>query len=359
VAVGTGLLLSLVTLTPLTATATAVPAAPTSQTRAVDVPAAELVDRAINPGDYECEDSALQLYVDNVIGSMTLPQLQFLIAHIDTMLDVPTYEPLIFGSDTDPTYALDAHATQLSKAFRQVKNFWTDIESDDNQLHAMHGDVLLDADRIARTLAFLAGTEITPAIQQEADTVAAFMQTQGDFYNNPLWTLNAYAFSAEGDPDPTVQGIPDKLVFGDGFLQAFDEMGLGDVGPRVVMGHEFGHHIQYELGLFETDLPAPEATRRTELMADSFAAYFGVHKRGLALNQKRVVDALMSFYAVGDCGFTSPGHHGTPNQRFRAATWGAELAKASVPASSKLLASELADRFEAELPELVAPDATP
>jgi hypothetical protein len=125
------------------------------------------------------------------------------------------------------------------------------------------------------------------------------------------------------------------------------------------MGHEFGHHIQYELGLFETDLPAPEATRRTELMADSFASYFGVHKRGLALNKKRVVDALMSFYAVGDCSFTSPGHHGTPNQRFRAATWGAELAQASVPASSKLLASEVADLFEDELPEIIAPDATP
>ena len=127
-----------------------------------------------------------------------------------------------------------------------------------------------------------------------------------------------------------------------------------DVG--VVMGHEFGHHIQYELGLFDP-VPSPEATRRTELMADSYAAYFGAHKRGLTLNTKRIVDALLSFYAVGDCAFDDNGHHGTPNQRERAATWGAQLAKAASPASSKLLASEFADLFEAKLPELVAPDA--
>ena len=154
------------------------------------------------------------------------------------------------------------------------------------------------------------------------------MATAGDFVDNPLWTLNAYAFSAEGDPDPGVQGIPDKLVFGDGFLAAYDSFGLGDVGPRVVMGHEFGHHIQYELDLFEP-VASPEATRRTELMADSFASYWAVHKKGLTLNAKRVVDTLLSFYTVGDCAFDDDGHHGTPLQRERAAAWGAELAMAS------------------------------
>ena len=114
-----------------------------------------------------------------------------------------------------------------------------------------------------------------------------------------------------------------------------DAMGLGDVGPRVIMGHEFGHHIQYEQNLFVTNppLPGPEATRRTELMADSFAGYFGAHKKGLALNAKRVVDAIMAFYVVGDCSFTSTGHHGTPNQRERAATWGTEMAMAAQPKS--------------------------
>ena len=68
-------------------------------------------------------------------------------------------------------------------------------------------------------------------------------------------------------------------------------------------------------------------------MADAMAAYYGTHKQGLALNKKRVADALLSFYSVGDCQFESPNHHGTPLQRERAADWGADLAAAAKPRS--------------------------
>ena len=92
-------------------------------------------------------------------------------------------------------------------------------------------------------------------------------------------------------------------------------------------------------------------------MADSFASYWAVHKKGLTLNAKRVVDTLLTFYTVGDCFVTDDGHHGTPLQRERAAAWGAQLAMASSPKSAKLPAAEVAARFELELPEFVAPDA--
>ena len=252
VAIGSGLLLALTALVPVPG-ATAAPAAPAARVDLVDVPARALVERVLDPDDYECGPTLFDAYIGDLFAAMTDEQLDFLEEHFDTLLDVPTYAPLFFGTDTDPTYALDAHAQQLQKAFRNVKSFWTGVKSDDIQLMAMHGDVLLDADLVAATNALLAGTEVTDAIQDEADEVAAFMATAGDFVDNPLWTLNAYAFSAEGDPDPAVQGLPDKLVFGDGFLAAYDSFGLGDVGPRVVMGHEFGHHIQYELDLFEDE----------------------------------------------------------------------------------------------------------
>lgn len=50
----------------------------------------------------------------------------------------------------------------------------------------MHGDVLLDADRIARTLTAMAAAGLiapmTPQeIASEGRTVAAFMAAQGDF----------------------------------------------------------------------------------------------------------------------------------------------------------------------------------
>ena len=32
--------------------------------------------------------------------------------------------------------------------------------------------------------------------------MATFMQAQDDFHDNPLWTLNAFAFSGEGETAP-------------------------------------------------------------------------------------------------------------------------------------------------------------
>ena len=358
-ALGSGLVVALTALSPV-GTATAAPrVAAAAESDLVGIPAKAAVREAVEPSECD-QNTLLNQYVDGLIADMTDEQLAFLVAHIDTLLDVPTYDPLFFGTAGDPDYALTSHANQLRNSFRDVKKFWSDVESDDIQLMAMHGDVLLDADRIAATLTEMSKHGIiapmTPEeIALEAETVAAFMQSQGDFYNNPLWTLNAYAFSGEGDPDPEIAALPDKLVFGDGFLAAFDEFGLGDVGPRVVMGHEFGHHIQFELGVFDTGPTDPaEATRRTELMADAMAAYYGVHKKGLALNDKRVVDALLSFYSVGDCQFASPGHHGTPAQRQRAAEWGAALAEASQPQSAVLSAEEFAALFDAALPGILS-----
>jgi hypothetical protein len=272
---------------------------------------------------------------------------------------VPTYDALFFGTPNDPDYALESHAQQIRSTFRDLRRFW-DIESADIQLMAMHGDVLLDADRIAKTLTAMVATgeldPMTPAeIQAEAATVADFMQTQGDFYDNPLWTLNAFAFSGDGETDPFIAALPDKLIMGDGIIDAYDAIGLGDVGIRVIMAHEFGHHVQYELGVFDTGPTDPaEATRRTELMADAMAAYYGTHKKGLALNKKRVADALLSFYTVGDCQFDSPGHHGTPLQRERAADWGADLAAAAKPRSYILPPATFVELFDAALPQIIS-----
>ena len=69
------------------------------------------------------------------------------------------------------------------------------------------------------------------------------------------------------------------------------------------------------------------------------------------MSASRDVDAIADHYVEDD------GHHGTPLQRERAAAWGAELAMGSSPKSAKLPASEVAARFEVELPGFVAPDA--
>ena len=123
------------------------------------------------------------------------------------------------------------------------------------------------------------------------------------------------------------------------------------------MGHEFGHHIQYEDNLFVTDpeLPVPEATRRAELMADTFASYFGTHKKGLALNAKRVADALETGFTSGDCFVDDDNHHGTPQQRERAYAFGSALAAAAKPKSYVLPSLTVAALFEDALPGILTP----
>jgi hypothetical protein len=152
--------------------------------------------------------------------------------------------------------------------------------------------------------------------------------------------------------------IPDKLIVGDGVLSALEYMKIADVGPRAVLGHEFGHHVQYEDNLFTSPLTGAEATRRTELMADTFGTYFATHSRGLALNAKRVLQAEKSFYEVGDCAFDNPGHHGTPNQRLHASQWGANLADTAQKQGHILPSLTVARAFDAALPGLVATDAS-
>ena len=313
------------------------------------------LDHAINPGEYQCADTDLNAYVDSLINGFSDSEWNFLIRHTE-MLDLPTYDALLHGSTSDPRYALRADYRQsLTKTFRDVKGFW-DIQSGDIQLHAMHGNMMQDADRVARVYREVYGLNPAAAAAR-AQAVANAVSTGFDGGNNALFTLNAFAFTAEGDPDPLMAGVPDKLIFGDGILDALQYMGIGDIGPRAVMGHEFGHHVQYEDNLFDSPLTGAEATRRTELMADAFGTYFATHARGLALNAKRVLQVEKSFYEVGDCAFADPGHHGTPNQRLRASTWAAGVADAARPQGKILPSLTFASLFDHALPEIVAPDA--
>src|SRR5678815_3428934 len=94
-----------------------------------------------------------------------------------------------------------------------------------DRLLAMHGKSNLDASRITRTLAFL--YEVPESVVATyAQEIADFFSAAGPaFYDNPIFTLNAVALSGEGNADPAIRAIPDKLVFGDGFLDAMDALG--------------------------------------------------------------------------------------------------------------------------------------
>jgi hypothetical protein len=318
--------------------------------------AQDALGRAIDPTTYQCAPTRLDAYVDGIIAGID-PSSLFVLSLLGGF-DFPTYDALLFGSTGDPAYALTkASRNELTSSFRAAQRFW-DTDGTDIQLMAMHGDVMRDPARLARLIAVLYGVSDADAAELAAIVVDVVTSDPGLAGGaSPIFTLNAFAFSGVGDPDPVISSLPDKLVFGDGMLDALAAIGVGDVGPRAVLGHEYGHHVQYDQNLFASPLTGPEATRRTELMADAFGTYFVTHKRGLALNTRRVLEAEQSFYQVGDCAFASAGHHGTPDQRLRASSWGASVAADAQKQGQVLPSLTLDSRFEAALPQFVAPDA--
>lgn len=384
-ALGTGLALTLGTLTPAAAApdgasarpaaagAGAVAAAPTalqvhlpagwarrldavSARTGVHSPTTEALQQALDPGDYECAPTRLTTYVDRLLRGLDRSELEFLL--LSGALLLPAFEALLIGAPGDPRFALpEEYAESQRRAFEDLREFW-DVPSADIQLLAMRGGgVLADPARLTRLLVEVFGLSRPEASRYArfvVDGVAAIPELRAG--RNPIFTLNAVAYTGEGNPDPFFSSIPDRIVMGEGLFRFFEYLGDDRVGAQVVLAHEFGHHVQFERGVFDDALFEPEATRRTELMADALATYFGAHKRGLSLNAKRVAAAEQAFYVVGDCDFDSPGHHGTPAQRARAAEWGAVLADAR-PRGHVLPSAAVIRRFDAALPRLVAPDA--
>lgn len=321
--------------------------------------AAKSTASAIDPTQYQCAPTALDGYVDKILADVD-PSTLFALSYTGA-LDIPTYDALLYGTAKDTDHQLLAnYKAPLTSAFGFAQRFW-DVRLNDVQLLAMHGDMLTDRNRVTKVVEYLYGVGPADATAI-ADDIIAIVKSDKALKNgnNPIFTLNAFAFSGEGDPDPAIRRLPDKMIFGDGILAALRSIGLGGangIGPKAVLGHEMAHHVQYEDNLFDSTLTGPEATRRTELMADTFGTYFVTHKKGLGATPSQVLTTEQSFYDVGDCQFTSDGHHGTPNQRRAASAFGAAQVAFSNNPNRVLPSLTLDKKFERALPQITAPDA--
>ena len=315
--------------------------------------------RAINPADYVCSSSSPIIDLVNADLTRTLTtsaaERQRLLTMYNLAADlVPTYEALFFQTTATPqTFGYNGEFTKvMTKTERDVKRFW-DIPSDQIQVLAMHGTMLLDTKRVSATYQAVFGLGKATADLYAGivrDALASSTTMNGGNY--AFWTFNSVSFR--------YPGLADKIVMGDGILEGFAALGFSDVAPQAIFAHEFAHQIQYEKEYFG-DLGAvtkPEATRYSELMADAMAAYYLTHARGAAMNQKRVEQFLDVFYQIGDCAFTDAGHHGTPNQRFKAARFGFEVADQFQKQGHILTAAEFHSRFQAYYATIIAPDAT-
>ena len=269
------------------------------------------------------------------------------------MLDLPAYDALVFeNSSAAQSFGLNGEYTQrLTKTFKDLRRFWN-IQSTGMVLAAMHGSMLQDRSKVART--YVAVFEVPPRTAEIlADIVVELTNLVPQYRggNHPIFTFNAFAL--EGFDFPPYGVIPNKIVMGDGILTAYTGIGYGDVAPQAILAHEFGHQVQFQLGVFGS-VTSPEATRRTELMADAYSAYYLSHARGAAMQWKRVQEFLQVFFNIGDCAFTNNGHHGTPTQRMAAAQWAYNLANDAQRQGQILPAQEFTRLFEAQLPKIVA-----
>ncbi|KRE38576.1 hypothetical protein ASG73_06535 [Janibacter sp. Soil728] len=320
----------------------------------------QIAASAIDPDDYECSDTQLRDWMRGQTSDWGFAEV--LIYSFMPWSDFVTYDALVYGSESKTaTFGSDGEYTNLLRSqMKDLRDFW-DVPGQDIELIPMHGgDVFADQERFARVLTFAFSGDPDEPIEPEVRELAGLLIDLLDVApglsdgNHPIFSFNAFAF----DPQDTGLDVSKRIIMGDGIMEGMTGVGVGPkVGPRSILAHEYGHQVQYAHNLFESDLTGPEATRRTELMADAYGAYFLVHARGEALNQKRTLDGLRASYLVGDCGFTNPGHHGTPNQRAGAASWAVKQVNSAPDQGHILPTLTYADRFDAALPMITAPDA--
>lgn len=302
-------------------------------------------------------------------------------------LNGPTYDVLLNADDARFSkfgYGSMNQTTDITGTFQDLKHFW-DINGRSIRLEPMKSTIVFsgkaaDITRFGKAAMASQAPDKIPA-QDTPNHIAVYSAYgQGmvdlvhsvpwlDDPSNPIFTLNAFAM----DPtdEPAVFGKFGKLlVYGDGLLDAQQEMGLLDAGPESVMGHEYGHHVQYVNKDIQTGTLTPEGTRQSELMADAYGSYFATHTSGMNFKNRTLSQVIESFEQVGDCNFEAVGHHGTPQQRQRAAIWGSDLAVDAACVNGKpqvkgvcksgqvIIASKtLRNQFNKALPELIAPDA--
>ncbi len=324
---------------------------------------------AINPEDYVCPASTevSDYYSDAFFEFLFTETDLFFFLYVDVWADlIPQQEALIFlETDRKQEYGYAGEFTNaINRTNTDLRRF-SDIPSDDLQVVPMKGSMLYDTERVVRAymsplVAPFFGLPESVATFVALEIQAALDASQLlDGGNHPLFSFNAFAFSGS-----ETFGIPPKIVMGDAILNAYADLGFGDVAPQAILAHEWAHQVQFAYGWFGDPIPsldpppdAAEATRYSELMADVWAAYYLTHKRGGTMNRKRVEQFLEVFYQIGDCYFADPGHHGTPNQRMRAAQLGFDLADQAQKQGHIMSSQEFHDVFVANYLDLIQPDA--
>lgn len=313
---------------------------------------AEVIARAAHAIDAApCSTTPLNTWLNNQL--LDWDSEVYYYAILTGMLNLPTYDALYFENTAGRRfYGVNGEHTQTyDKAFKDLKRFWN-IQSGDMITVPIHGSMLQNRDKLIRVNKLLYGEDEANAAYW-ADFILWLLANVPQYRNgnHPVFSFNAYSqASLDFYPFGT---IPPKIALGDGIVAPYVDLGFGDVAPQAIFAHEYGHQVQFQNEVFSGGTADPEFTRRTELMADGFAAYYLSHARGASMQWKRVQQFLQVFYNLGDCYLDSYTHHGTPAQRMAAAEWGYRLADNAQKQGHILTSIQFIALFDANLPEIL------
>jgi hypothetical protein len=129
--------------------------------------------------------------------------------------------------------------------------------------------------------------------------------------------MNAYATS-----HARLSGTDGTVLFGQRlFRKLMANPVHPDVSVAAVCVHEFGHIVQFKLGIFEKIKGSQPTIKRVELHADFLSGYFaGVRRKERPEFPASVVTATMG--DLGDDLESLSSHHGTANERKAAVVHG-------------------------------------
>lgn len=235
----------------------------------------------------------------------------------------------------------------VKKRQRELEKFWN--MPNQIRVNGQHTATLNDREKLADVYQLVGvGIETREQAYAVADQLLYFNTFSDQLPESPFFAADGFATT-----------FRNLIVIGDGIVDMLAEAGPDkEIVWTGILAHEWAHQIQfknmknwYPNGAGAT--PA-ESTRYTELEADFLAAYYMTHKRGATYNSKRVAQFFDLFFQIGDCGFSSSGHHGTPLQRKAAAELGFRLADEAQKQGHILTAEQAHAYFVANFNGLLA-----
>lgn len=239
-------------------------------------------------------------------------------------------KPQVFGSDGQYTPRSKATITKLRK-------FW-DIESWNIQLVAWKGTDTASKQKMTKTF----GLGFAPKRAAQAAALANKVLFEAPALQggrNPVLSLNAFS-APEGDLGGK------RIALGDGILDALDTLGFDKVSAEAVIGHEFGHQLDFA----NDHSPSNESA---EMGPDAYSGYFVTHANGESYDARDQQEVTYLDAAIGDCMHS----HGTPAQRKAAGAWGEQLA-ANQPNPNRVLPSAtMVAKWQKEYPKLNPPSS--